>query len=150
MLSFDTLGHWRLIRGQDQGMNDTASKFGPGRRFFIYWALLFLCHQFGLSLYRFISTLARNIVIANAAGMMLLLCVFLMNGFVIQRRYLHPWVLWSASLLPSVTMLQSLQECWCSVAFMISELMYQLLAVLEHSSFVLLIQVCYSIKTLQA
>lgn len=73
-----------------------------GRRFFMFWALLFLCHQFGLSLYRFISTLARNIVVANAAGMMLLLCVFLMNGFVIQRRYLHPWVLWSVSLLLSL------------------------------------------------
>ena len=70
----------------------------------MYWALLFLCHQFGLSLYRFVSTLARNIVVANAAGMMMLLCVFLMDGFVIQRRYLHPWVLWSPSL-PSPLML---------------------------------------------
>ncbi|KAL3140482.1 hypothetical protein ABBQ38_004739 [Trebouxia sp. C0009 RCD-2024] len=67
---------------------------GEPSRFFMFWALLFLCHQFGLSLYRFTSTIARNIVVANAAGMMLLLCVFLMNGFVIQRRYLHPWVLW--------------------------------------------------------
>lgn len=73
-----------------------------GCRFFMFWALLFLCHQFGLSLYRFISTLARNIVVANAAGMMLLLCVLLMNGFLIQRRYLHPWVLWSVSLLLSL------------------------------------------------
>ena len=77
----------------------------------MFWALLFLCHQFGISLYRFISTLARNIVVANAAGMMLLLCVFLMNGFVIQRTYLHPWVLWSVPpLLSPVFTVQSLQQ----------------------------------------
>ncbi|KAL0018676.1 hypothetical protein WJX77_002041 [Trebouxia sp. C0004] len=67
---------------------------GEASRFFMFWALLFLVHQFGVSLYRFISSLARNIVVANAGGMMLLLCVLLMNGFIIQRRYLHPWVLW--------------------------------------------------------
>ena len=39
-------------------------------------------------------TLARNIVVANAAGMVVLLCVFLVNGFIIQHTYLHPWVLW--------------------------------------------------------
>ena len=44
-----------------------------------------LIHQVGLSLYRSISSATRNIVIANAAGMMLLLCVFLMNGFVIRK-----------------------------------------------------------------
>ena len=32
-------------------------------------------------------TLARNIVVANAAGMVVLLCMFLMNGFVIQHTY---------------------------------------------------------------
>jgi len=32
--------------------------------------------------------------VANAAGMLLLLCVFLMNGFVIRKFYIHPWVIW--------------------------------------------------------
>ena len=63
-------------------------------RFFMHLLLLFLIHQFGVSLYRAVATAARNIVVANAAGMMFLLCVFLMDGFVIQRRYLHPWVIW--------------------------------------------------------
>ncbi|KAL0019151.1 hypothetical protein WJX77_009596 [Trebouxia sp. C0004] len=37
---------------------------------------------------------SRHIVIANAIGMMVLLCVFLMDGFVIHRLYVHPWVIW--------------------------------------------------------
>ena len=54
-------------------------------RFFMFMLLNTLIHQVGLSLYRSISSATRNIVIANAAGMMLLLCVFLMNGFVIRK-----------------------------------------------------------------
>lgn len=42
------------------------------------WALIFLTHQFGLSLYRLLATLARNMVLANAFGMVVLLCVLLM------------------------------------------------------------------------
>ncbi|DBB15923.1 TPA: hypothetical protein ACH3X3_003297 [Trebouxia sp. C0006] len=67
---------------------------GEPSRFFMYLALLFLIHQFGLSLYRLVATASRHIVIANAVGMMALLCVFLMDGFVIQRLYVHPWVVW--------------------------------------------------------
>lgn len=60
----------------------------------MYLALMFLVHHFGLSLYRLVATMSRHIVIANAAGMMMLLCVFLTDGFVIQRVYIHPWVIW--------------------------------------------------------
>ena len=60
----------------------------------MHLAILFLVHQFGLSLYRLVATLSRHIVIANAIGMMLLLCVFLMDGFVIARLFVHPWVIW--------------------------------------------------------
>eukprot|EP00891_Asterochloris_glomerata_P005171 jgi/Astpho2/5171/Aster-04755 len=65
----------------------------PGR-FFMFMLLNTLIHQVGLCLYRSISSATRNIVIANAAGMMLLLCVFLMNGFVIRKNFVHPWVVW--------------------------------------------------------
>ncbi|DBA99141.1 TPA: hypothetical protein ACH3X3_011764 [Trebouxia sp. C0006] len=67
---------------------------GEASRFFMYLACLFLIHQVGISVFRFVATLSRNIVVANALGMMLLLCIFLMDGFVIQRRYIHPWVVW--------------------------------------------------------
>lgn len=63
-------------------------------------ALLFLTHQIGISIFRVIATASRNIVVANAGGMLLLLCVFLMNGFVIRRSFIHPWVIWYA---------------WCSI-----------------------------------
>ena len=55
---------------------------------------MFLVHQFGISLYRLMATMSRHIVIANALSMMVLLCVFLMDGFVIQRVCIHPWVMW--------------------------------------------------------
>lgn len=62
----------------------------------MFMALLFLTHQIGISLFRVIATASRNIVVANAGGMLLLLCVFLMNGFVIRREFIHPWVIWYA------------------------------------------------------
>ncbi|DBA79271.1 TPA: hypothetical protein ACH3X2_007820 [Trebouxia sp. C0005] len=65
----------------------------PGR-FFMFLALLFLTHQIGICIYRVVATASRQIVVANAAGMLLLLCVFLMNGFVIRRPFIHPWVIW--------------------------------------------------------
>ena len=42
------------------------------------WALIFLTHQFGVTLFRLLATLARNMVLANAFGMVILLCVLLM------------------------------------------------------------------------
>lgn len=56
----------------------------------MFLALLFLTHQIGICIYRVVATASRQIVVANAAGMLLLLCVFLMNGFVIRRQYIHP------------------------------------------------------------
>ncbi len=60
----------------------------------MFLALLFLTHQIGICIYRVVATASRQIVVANAAGMLLLLCVFLMNGFVILKFYIHPWVIW--------------------------------------------------------
>ena len=62
----------------------------------MFMALLFLTHQIGISIFRVIATASRNIVVANAGGMLLLLCVFLMNGFVIRHAFIHPWVVWYA------------------------------------------------------
>ena len=126
---------------------DTAHRPAPGCRFFMYWALLFLCHQFGLSLYRFMSTLARNIVVANAAGMMVLLCVFLMNGFVIQRRYLHPWVLWSTSLLSDC---KAINSTCVSVSIMIMDVQLKVLCASPLCAALhALLHLCHSSKALQ-
>ena len=63
-------------------------------RCFMLLAWLFLTHQIGICIYRVVATASGQIVVANAAGMLLLLCVFLMNGYVIRRFYIHPWVIW--------------------------------------------------------
>lgn len=77
----------------------------------MFLALLFLIHQIGLSLYRVIATAARQIVVANAGGMLLLLCIFLMNGFVIRRQYIHPWVIWYAP--PALPDAHAAAACAC-------------------------------------
>ena len=86
-----------------------SSCFECGCRFFMFLALLFLTHQIGIGIYRVVATAARQIVVANAGGMLLLLCVFLMNGFVIRREYIHPWVIWYA-LLPAACKLLALKR----------------------------------------
>ncbi|KAL3141609.1 hypothetical protein ABBQ32_004850 [Trebouxia sp. C0010 RCD-2024] len=65
----------------------------PGR-FFMYWAIVFVTHQVGVTLFRCIAVVTRNIVVANGLGMLMLLCTILLDGFVIPKRYIHPWVVW--------------------------------------------------------
>jgi len=63
-------------------------------RFFMYWAIIFVTHQVGVTLFRCTAVVTRNIVLANGAGMLMLLCTILLDGFVIIKRYIHPWVVW--------------------------------------------------------
>ena len=44
-----------------------------------------------ISLFRAIGGLARNIVVANALGSMMLFLVILMGGFVLVKPNIHPW-----------------------------------------------------------
>ncbi|KAL0021570.1 hypothetical protein WJX77_010078 [Trebouxia sp. C0004] len=63
-------------------------------RFFMYWAIIFVTHQVGVTLFRCTAVITRNIVLANGAGMLMLLCTILLDGFVIIKRYIHPWTVW--------------------------------------------------------
>ena len=36
-------------------------------------------------------SLARNLVVANALGCLVLLLLLLLGGFVLTKEYIHPW-----------------------------------------------------------
>lgn len=63
-------------------------------RVFMFLLLLFLVHQWSVALFRMMGALCRNIVVANAVGLMFMLLVFLMGGFVITKQNIRPWVVW--------------------------------------------------------
>ncbi|KAK9802906.1 hypothetical protein WJX73_004507 [Symbiochloris irregularis] len=65
----------------------------PGR-FFRYFFLLFLMHTMSVTLFRAIGGIARNLVVANACGSLLLLGVLLMGGFVLAKPTIKPWTVW--------------------------------------------------------
>lgn len=73
----------------------------------MYWALYFVTHQVGISLFRLMAVITRNIVLANGAGMLMLLCTILVDGFVIIKSYIHPWIIWSVIFCTSQTFLCS-------------------------------------------
>lgn len=58
------------------------------------WLLLFLIHNMAISLFRALGALARNIVIANALGALVLMFIIMLGGFVLPRGYVHPWWIW--------------------------------------------------------
>ena len=72
----------------------SSRKFHMPCRFFMFWAIVFVTHQVGVCIFRCTAMISRNIVMANGLGMLLLLCCILLDGFVIVKRYIHPWVVW--------------------------------------------------------
>ena len=65
----------------------------------MFWAIVFVTHQMGVCIFRCTAMVARNIVVANGLGMLVMLCCILLDGFVIIKRYIHPWVVWYAAAL---------------------------------------------------
>ncbi|KAK9813535.1 hypothetical protein WJX73_005597 [Symbiochloris irregularis] len=65
----------------------------PGR-FFRYFFLLFLMHTMSMTLFRAIGGIARNLVVANACGSLILLGVLLMGGYVLAKPTIKPWTVW--------------------------------------------------------
>lgn len=57
----------------------------------MFWFLSFLIHNNAVTLFRSIGALARNLVVANALGALVLLLLLLLGGFVLTKRYIHPW-----------------------------------------------------------
>ncbi len=57
----------------------------------MFWLLSFLVHNSAVTLFRAIGALARNLVVANALGCLVLLLLLLLGGFVLTKEYIHPW-----------------------------------------------------------
>ncbi|XP_020221803.1 ABC transporter G family member 31 [Cajanus cajan] len=75
--------------------------FAPApARFFRYMLLLFMLHQMALGLFRFMASLARDMVIANTFGTAALMIVFLLGGFIIPKGMIKPWWIWGYWLSP--------------------------------------------------
>lgn len=58
------------------------------------WLLLFLVHNMAISIFRAIGAIARNIVVANACGSMMLMAILMLGGFVLPRGQIHGWWIW--------------------------------------------------------
>jgi len=57
----------------------------------MFWLLSFLVHNMAVTIFRSIGALARNLVVANACGALMLLLLLLLGGFVLTKEYIHPW-----------------------------------------------------------
>ncbi|KAK7387230.1 hypothetical protein VNO78_27860 [Psophocarpus tetragonolobus] len=71
----------------------------PGR-FFRYMLLLLMLHQMALGLFRFMASVARDMVIANTFGSASLMIIFLLGGFIIPKGMVKPWWIWGYWLSP--------------------------------------------------
>ena len=49
------------------------------------WLLLFLIHNLAISIFRAIGAIARNLVVANACGSLMLMLILMQGGFVLPR-----------------------------------------------------------------
>ncbi|KAK9865807.1 hypothetical protein WJX84_001141 [Apatococcus fuscideae] len=76
------LTYWEIDLAPDAG------------RFFIFLFLCFLVHQWSVSFFRMMGAICRNLVVANAVGLMMMLVILLCGGFVITKQNIHHWVVW--------------------------------------------------------
>ncbi|KAA6418150.1 MAG: ATP-binding cassette transporter [Trebouxia sp. A1-2] len=71
----------------------------PGR-FFSFMFLFMLAHQYALSLFRLIAALTRSIVMAYTLAWLIFLLHMLLGGFLLPKRFIHPWVIGGYWALP--------------------------------------------------
>ena len=57
-------------------------------------------HQMAVSLFRLIGSIGRNMVVTNTLGSFSLLIVFVLGGFIIAKRDIHPWWIWAYWISP--------------------------------------------------
>ncbi|XP_061368731.1 ABC transporter G family member 31-like [Gastrolobium bilobum] len=75
--------------------------FAPAAgRFFRFMLLLFVVHQMALGLFKFMASLARDMVLANTFGSAALMIIFLLGGFIIPKGMIKPWWIWGYWLSP--------------------------------------------------
>ncbi|KAK9131815.1 hypothetical protein Scep_011343 [Stephania cephalantha] len=75
--------------------------FAPSAgRFFRFMLLLFATHQMALGLFRFMASIARDMIIANTFGSASLLITLLMGGFILPKAMIKPWWAWAFWVSP--------------------------------------------------
>ena len=47
-----------------------------------------------ISVFRALGALSRNLVVANAVGASFLMCVVILDGFVVPRENIRGWWIW--------------------------------------------------------
>ena len=53
-----------------------------------------------VSLFRLIGSIGRSMVVTNTLGSFSLLIVFVLGGFIIAKRDIHPWWIWAYWISP--------------------------------------------------
>ncbi|KAK9857560.1 hypothetical protein WJX84_006546, partial [Apatococcus fuscideae] len=71
----------------------------PGR-FFTFWCLLFLTHQFSIALFRLIGTIGRTLVVAYTLAWLIFIIVLLLDGFVLVKTSIPAWFIGGYWTLP--------------------------------------------------
>ncbi|MFQ6644801.1 hypothetical protein Gotur_019222 [Gossypium turneri] len=69
-------------------------------RFFKNFLLVFSVQQMASGLFRLIAGLCRTMIIANTGGVLTLLLVFLLGGFIIPKREIPSWWEWAHWISP--------------------------------------------------
>ncbi|XP_071932486.1 pleiotropic drug resistance protein 3-like [Coffea arabica] len=69
-------------------------------RFFRHLILLFALHMASISMYRFVTSVCRTVVVASMVGLLTLLLVFLFCGFIIPRPTMPNWLKWAFWVSP--------------------------------------------------
>ncbi|KAK8970910.1 Pleiotropic drug resistance protein 2 [Platanthera guangdongensis] len=87
-------GIWIVITYYGVGFAPVASRFF--RQFLAY---IFI-HQMSLGLFRLIAAVGRTMVIANTFGILAVLVVFVLGGFVVSKDDIQPWWIWAYWLSP--------------------------------------------------
>ncbi|KAA3489342.1 pleiotropic drug resistance protein 1-like [Gossypium australe] len=93
-MTFIEVSVWVFITYYVVGFDPNA------QRFLRQFLLLVLISQTAASLFRFIASAARNIIVANTFGTFALLVLFALSGFVLAREDIRGWWIWGYWISP--------------------------------------------------
>ncbi|CAN6886391.1 unnamed protein product [Brassica oleracea] len=69
-------------------------------RFFKHLLVIFLTQQMAGSIFRFIATTCRSMILANTGGSLVVLLLFLLGGFIVPRGEIPTWWQWAYWVSP--------------------------------------------------
>lgn len=50
-----------------------------------------MMHQWALAMYRFIASVAQEYEIAGNIAALIVVCMSILDGFVLNKQHVHPW-----------------------------------------------------------